>query len=88
VCFALSVAARSVVALYRRSARVGGLLARRRDPADERVLAVTLTDAGRGLRYEAEKVPAAIVARLGMEISDLENLHAALTQVIAAARED
>ena len=40
-----------------------------------------------GSMSEAEKVPAAIVARLGMEIADLENLHAALTQVIAAARE-
>jgi DNA-binding MarR family transcriptional regulator len=129
VCFALSVAARSVVALYRpvlepmgltlvmlalweRSPRsvkdlssalaldpgtlspllkrleAAGLLTRGRDRADERVLAVTLTDEGRRLRSEAEKVPAAIVARLGMEISDLENLHAALTQVIAAARED
>jgi hypothetical protein len=113
VCFALSVAARSVVALYRpvlepmglthpqylvmlalwerspllKRLEAAGLLTRGRDRADERVLAVTLTEEGRRLRSEAEKVPAAIVARLGMEISDLENLHAALTQVIAAARE-
>jgi DNA-binding MarR family transcriptional regulator len=131
VCFALSVAARSVVALYRpvlepmglthpqylvmlalweRSPRsvkdlsaalaldpgtlspllkrleTAGLVTRRRDPADERVLAVTLTEAGVHLREQAEKVPPAIVARLGMDISELENLHAALTQVIAAAR--
>jgi DNA-binding MarR family transcriptional regulator len=133
VCFALSVAARSVVALYRpvlepmglthpqylvmlalweRSPRsvkdlsaalaldpgtlspllkrleVAGLVTRRRDPADERVLAVTLTQAGEQLRAQAEKVPPAIVARLGIDIPDLENLHAALTQLISAAREE
>src|SRR4051794_36076548 len=65
---------------------VGGLITRRRDPADERVLAVTLTDAGRALRAEAEKVPPAIVARLGMDVSELEGMHAALTTLIAAAR--
>jgi MarR family transcriptional regulator, organic hydroperoxide resistance regulator len=131
VCFALSVAARSVVALYRpvlepmglthpqylvmlalweRSPRSvkdlsaalaldpgtlspllkrlesAGLLTRRREPSDERVLAVTLTEAGRRLRSEAEKVPPAIVARLGMEIPELENLHAALSRVISAVR--
>jgi DNA-binding MarR family transcriptional regulator len=132
VCFALSVAARSVVALYRpvlepmglthpqylvmlalweRSPRSvkdlsaalaldpgtlspllkrlesAGLVTRRRDPSDERVLAVTLTDAGRRLRAEAEKVPPAIVARLGMDIPELETLHAALTRLITAARD-
>lgn len=131
VCFALSVAARSVVALYRpvlepmglthpqylvmlalweRSPRsvkdlsaalaldpgtlspllkrleAAGLITRRRDPADERVLAVTLTDAGRRLRAEAEKVPPAIVARLGIDVSDLQRMHTALTKVIGAAR--
>ena len=133
VCFALSVAARSVVALYRpvlepmglthpqylvmlalweRSPRSvkdlsatlaldpgtlspllkrlesAGLVCRGRDPADERVLAVTLTDAGARLREEAEKVPPQIVARLGMEISELEEVHATLTRLIAAARDD
>jgi MarR family transcriptional regulator, organic hydroperoxide resistance regulator len=132
VCFALSVAARSVVALYRpvleplglthpqylvmlalweRSPRsvkdlsaalaldpgtlspllkrieAAGLVTRRRHPADERVLAVTLTVAGEQLREQAEKVPPAIVARLGIDIPELENLHAALTQLITAARE-
>lgn len=65
-----------------------GLVVRDRDRADERNLAVGLTERGRELRAEAEKVPPAIVARLGMEISELEDLHAALTRVIAAARTD
>jgi DNA-binding MarR family transcriptional regulator len=64
-----------------------GLVTRGRDSSDERVLAVTLTEPGRQLRTEAEKVPPGIVARLGMEISELEELHRALTRVIAATRE-
>jgi MarR family transcriptional regulator, organic hydroperoxide resistance regulator len=131
VCFALSVAARTVVALYRpvlepmglthpqylvmlalweRSPRsvkdlsaalaldpgtlspllkrleAAGLVSRGRDRADERSLAVTLTGAGRALRAEAEEVPPAIVARLGVDVGELEELHASLTRVIAAAR--
>jgi DNA-binding MarR family transcriptional regulator len=63
-----------------------GLVTRARDRSDERVLAVTLTDAGRRLREQAERVPPAIVASLGMELAELEGLHGALTRVIAAAR--
>jgi DNA-binding MarR family transcriptional regulator len=130
VCFALSVAARSVVAVYRPLLEPMGLthpqylvmlalwkqaplsvrelsrllqldpgtlspllkrlesigyLRRERDPADERSLAITLTDSGRALRGRAEKVPHAVVDRLGMPIEELQSLHAALTRVIAAA---
>jgi DNA-binding MarR family transcriptional regulator len=132
VCFALSVAARSVVALYRpvldplglthpqylvmlalweraplsvkdlagllaldpgtlspllKRLEAAGLVERRRAPSDERTLAVTLTEAGVALRAEAEKVPAAIIARLGMPLSELEDLHSSLTSVIVAARD-
>jgi DNA-binding MarR family transcriptional regulator len=131
VCFALAVASRTVIGLYRplldpmglthpqylvmlalweRSPRSvkdlsealaldpgtlspllkrlesAGLVTRGRDRSDERVLAVTLTGDGRRLRGQAERVPPAVVARLGMELSELEDLHAALTRVIAAAR--
>ncbi|WP_338051835.1 MarR family transcriptional regulator [Pseudonocardia acidicola] len=131
VCFALSVAARSVVALYRpllepmglthpqylvmlalwehsplsvkelsgllqldpgtlspllKRLEAAGYLQRRRTPEDERTLAVTLTDAGRALRADAEKVPYAVVERLGMGLDELQDLHAALTRVIEAAR--
>jgi MarR family transcriptional regulator, organic hydroperoxide resistance regulator len=131
VCFALSVAARSVVAIYRpllepmglthpqylvmlalwqhsplsvrdlsgllqldpgtlspllKRLEAIGYLRRRRDPADERSLAITLTESGRALRSEAEKIPPAVVSRLGMPIEDLQRLHASLTKVIAAAR--
>lgn len=133
VCFALSVAARNVVALYRpllepmglthpqylvmlalwereprsvtalasalaldpgtlspllKRLEAAGLLTRRRVPGDERTLAITLTDEGRALRLAAERIPPAVVERLGMPLADLERLHGVLTTVIAATRRD
>jgi MarR family transcriptional regulator, organic hydroperoxide resistance regulator len=133
VCFALAVAARSVIGLYRplldpmglthpqylvmlalwgRSplsvTELSGMLAldpgtlspllkrleaqgyveRRRVPGNERTLAVTLTDAGLALRDDAERIPPAIVERLGMPVDELMRLHADLTAVIAAAHTD
>ena len=130
VCFALAVASRSVIALYRpllepmgithpqylvmlalwgRSPlsvkQLSGLLqldpgtlspllkrleaigyvTRRRDPRDERALAVELTEAGRALREQALRVPPAIMERLGMSVEELSVLHRSLTRVIAAA---
>jgi DNA-binding MarR family transcriptional regulator len=131
VCFAMVVAARSVVGLYRpvleplglthpqylvmlalwgrsplslrelsdtlaldpptlspllKRLEAAGLVERRRLPADQRSLAVTLTPAGRELRSAAEDVPAQVVARLGVEVADLEAVRDGLTAVIAAAR--
>ncbi|MEV0402174.1 MarR family transcriptional regulator [Actinoallomurus sp. NPDC050550] len=131
VCFALSVAARGVVAVYRplleplglthpqylvmlalwqhapmsvkdlsrllqldpgtlspllKRLETTGYIRRGRDDRDERVLAVTLTAEGRALRAEAEKIPPAIVERLGMDIAELMELHQSLTRVIGAAQ--
>lgn len=130
VCFALSVAARSVVAVYKpllepmglthpqylvmlalwqhaplsvrelsgllqldpgtlspllKRLEAVGYLRRERDRADERSLAVTLTERGRELRTAALEIPPAVVARLGMPVEELQALHVALTRVIAAA---
>ena len=132
VCFALSVAARNVVAVYRpllepmglthpqylvmlalwqhaplsvkdlsrllqldpgtlspllKRLESSGFVRRERDPRDERSLAVTLTAAGQALRARAEQIPPAVVARLGMPLAELEELHRALTRVIAATQE-
>jgi DNA-binding MarR family transcriptional regulator len=129
VCFALSVASRSVIGIYRpllephglthpqylvmlalweRSPRsvkdLGaslrhepatlspllkrlealGYVTRARSRSDERQLTVELTDKGRALRAEAEKIPYRVVEKLGMEVTELEALHAALSRVIAA----
>ena len=64
----------------------GGLVTRGRDPKDERALAVSLTPKGARLRRRAEKVPPAIIARLGLEVTELESLRDGLTRLITAAR--
>ena len=129
VCFALAVASRSVIGIYRpllepmglthpqylvmlalwdrepRSVKdIGatlrlepatlspmlkrleslGYISRRRNEQDERELSVELTDTGRALRSEAEKIPYAVVRRLGITVADLTALHTALGAVIAA----
>ena len=61
-----------------------GYISRRRNSSDERELSVELTDSGRALRSEAEKIPYAVVRRLGMSVEDLTALHGVLGQVIAA----
>ncbi len=62
-----------------------GLITRARSTNDERRLDIELTANGRELRREAEKIPPAVVERLGMSLGELEALHASLTKVIAAA---
>src|SRR5262245_9064660 len=129
VCFALAVAARNVVGLYRpvleplglthpqylvmlalwerspltvrelgsllslepatlspllKRLEAAGLVRRERHPADDRALAITLTERGAALRRKALEVPPQIVARLDMRIEELEELHRALSRVIAA----
>ncbi|WP_353509844.1 MarR family transcriptional regulator [Intrasporangium sp.] len=129
VCFALAVASRNVIALYRpvleplglthpqylvmltlwerdsltvkqigrllsldpatlspllKRLERAGLIKRDRHPADERALAVTLTDQGRDLRERAIEVPTQVVERLGMDIDELRSLHTVLTRVIVA----
>lgn len=63
-----------------------GLVSRRRDPGDERTLVVDLTDAGRALRRNAERIPPAVVDRLGVGLDDLEELRKVLGRVNDAAR--
>ncbi|MFE2751023.1 MarR family winged helix-turn-helix transcriptional regulator [Actinosynnema sp. NPDC059335] len=129
VCFALSIASRNVVALYRPLLEPMGLthpqylvmlalwgraplsvkelsrllalepatlspllkrlegigyVTRSRAAADERQLAVTLTEAGAALREQALAIPPAVVEKLGMSLAELQDLHAVLTRVIAA----
>ncbi|ONM47575.1 MarR family winged helix-turn-helix transcriptional regulator [Nocardia donostiensis] len=66
--------------------QTAGLITRSRGPHDERTLVVDLTDAGRALRREAEKIPPAVVERLGVSLADLEELRTVLNKVNAAAR--
>jgi MarR family transcriptional regulator, organic hydroperoxide resistance regulator len=131
VCFALSVATRSVLSVYRpilelmglthpqylvmlalwgqsplavkeliemlqldgptlspllKRLEAAGLLTRTRDPEDERQLRIGLTPKGRALREQALNVPPSVVAKLGMSLGELEELHKALTTLNEAAR--
>jgi DNA-binding MarR family transcriptional regulator len=63
-----------------------GFITRRRSNDDERRLDIELTARGRELRREALKIPPAIIKRLGVDVAELEALHASLTKVIVAAR--
>lgn len=63
-----------------------GLLARAKDPADERALSVSLTEAGVALREKALAVPGQIVERLGMPIADLEHARDVLQELLTASR--
>lgn len=131
VCFALSIAARSVLSVYRpllepmglthpqylvmlalwgrsplavkeliemlqldgptlspllKRLEAAGYVTRTRDPEDERQLRIGLTDRGAALRVEALRIPPAVLARLGMSLGELGELHKALMSVNEAAR--
>jgi len=62
-----------------------GLVTRTRNAADERTTDVKLTDKGTALRRRALKIPPAVVARLGVDLSELQHLHRVLTRINAAA---
>ncbi|MEJ7649379.1 MAG: MarR family transcriptional regulator [Nakamurella sp.] len=62
-----------------------GLLERRRHPADDRQLAVTLTDQGLALRRQALEVPGAVVDGLDLDLATLTELRTLLHRVIAGA---
>src|ERR1700756_465328 len=131
VCFALSIAERSVLSIYRpilepmglthpqylvmlalwghsplavkeliemlqldgptlspmlKRLESAGLVSRTRDPQDERQLRIDLTGKGRALREDALRIPPAGVAKLGMSLGDLMELHKGLTELNEAAR--
>jgi MarR family transcriptional regulator, organic hydroperoxide resistance regulator len=62
-----------------------GLITRTRNAADERSTDVKLTDAGTALRRRALKIPPAVVARLGVDLAELQHLHQVLTRINSAA---
>ncbi|OBG89504.1 MarR family transcriptional regulator [Mycobacterium sp. E802] len=62
-----------------------GLLTRSRRAGDERATDVALTEAGVALRERALAIPPAVVARLGVDLAELEELHRVLTRINTAA---
>jgi len=61
------------------------LITRTRNAVDERSTDVKLTDSGAALRRRALKIPPAVVARLGVEMGELQHLHEVLTRINSAA---
>jgi MarR family transcriptional regulator, organic hydroperoxide resistance regulator len=62
-----------------------GFIARTRSSADERATHIELTEDGRALRGRALAVPPAVVARLGVDIAELDELRRVLTRINSAA---
>ena len=62
-----------------------GLITRTRSNTDERTTLVALTPEGTALRRRALDIPPAVVARLGVDLAELENLHTVLTRINGAA---
>jgi MarR family transcriptional regulator, organic hydroperoxide resistance regulator len=59
----------------------GGLLERRRDPNDERQVRISLTDAGRALRKEAQAIPEQVLCASRQQLSALGRLRTELSAV-------
>lgn len=62
-----------------------GLVTRTKSAVDERATDVELTPAGAALRARALQIPPAVVARLGVDLPELEELHRVLTRINLAA---
>ncbi|MDO3400183.1 MULTISPECIES: MarR family winged helix-turn-helix transcriptional regulator [Mycobacteriaceae] len=62
-----------------------GFISRTRSVSDERTTLVTLTKGGSALRRQALAIPPAVVARLGVDMAELEQLHSVLTRINLAA---
>lgn len=59
-----------------------GLVTRSRNPHDERELVLKITDKGRKLREEAEKVPAQMASCVCLSVEEASQLKALLEKVI------
>lgn len=84
VAAALQLEPATLTPLLRRL-EAAGLVTRTRSDTDERQLIVDVTAEGRRLRESAESIPETVVARLGVGVEQLEELHRVLTGVNAAA---
>lgn len=61
-----------------------GLVQRRRDPADERLVRIALTEQGRALRARAEALPKAIAQAAGRPLPEIQRLKHELLSLRAA----
>lgn len=59
-----------------------GLIKRARSTADERVLFVEITDAGRTLKNKAADIPAKVGACINLEPAEMQNLYQSLYKLL------
>ncbi|MBQ2928737.1 MAG: MarR family transcriptional regulator [Clostridia bacterium] len=64
-----------------------GVITRRRSAEDERVLLVTITEAGLALRDKAIDVPKAVVGCVNLEAEEAATLYRLLYKVLASSEE-
>ena len=65
-----------------------GLITRRRSTKDERVLMITITEAGLALKAKAVEIPAAIRAGLGLDEKELQTLMQLLDKMLVSLGEE
>jgi DNA-binding MarR family transcriptional regulator len=65
----------------------GGLVTRRRDPADERRVLVEPTAKGQALRARIKDVSAGLACAMPLEVDELKSLHRTLTGFVAKLRD-
>ena len=61
-----------------------GLVTRRRDPADERVRLIRITDQGLALRERAKSIPGDLACRIGMKKSEARQMRELCERVLVA----
>ena len=60
-----------------------GYLNRNRDPRDERLLLLTITEEGKALKNEAVKIPPCIAACMGLEAEEFKQLYTLTYKALA-----
>lgn len=62
--------------------QIKALVDRVRNTEDERVVELFLTEKGRKLKQQACKIPEAMMAKMDVEVSELQNLHQLLGKIL------
>lgn len=63
----------------------GGLITRTRSAEDERVVRISITDKGKLLEKEAEKIPSLMKQQLGMDDHQLAEMREQINKILAIA---
>lgn len=62
--------------------QIKALVDRVRNTEDERVVELFLTEKGRKLKQQACKIPEAMISKMDVEVSELQNLHQLLGKIL------